>query len=498
MGETSVIDLIAGPVGETGTPHAGRRALGGDVRSVTLDGKKFTLYASPASESMSAPREEIQKMMVFLRENGGVHLLVYCMNALHPIKWIRETHRTVACDSITSPRTPAVAVIVGVSDVAQQDSWWSRTTDALADQGPCFNDHTFIRMMNTGTQAPVGGHISEICHALHVLILQNANSEMEADFQRGAFYKQRSIGNSFQSLLVMLARKASSHTSIGSKANDIVLVGEIGVGKSSLINLIAGETVAEVSSDTIACTRITAQYTLEEKGRIFRLHDTPGLVDPQMGDKPFVDPIDTIQQLIRTLGNGSGPDLILFCVDNTKPTAAFKRNYCIFYKFICGSKVPFALAVTKLEEGADQWWNQYGDTIQRYGVDRSRYIGLGREKRRPDPNADAERQLRESLLSFFTTCIDRQKNKTISLSLRSSMERATSFLRSRVSTAERILTRQCGLEEQTARELVNRIAVSKSKVHTRVSRSYVSLLNAFNSSPSIVGRLDNYACDLEI
>lgn len=469
IGESSIIDLIAGPVEQKRTPsHAGRRALDDDMRSVTLDGKKFTLYASSASESMSAvaPKEGIQEMLVFLRRNGGVHLLVYCMNASHPIKCIHEIHRTIVANSVPSTRIPAVAVIVGVPHVAQQESWWSSTEDALADQGPRFDDHTFIRMMTTGAQSLTDGYISESRRALHVLILRNANSETDSDFQRAAFYKQRSIGNSFQSLLVMLARKPSSHTSVA-KAIDIVLVGEIGVGKSSLINLIARANVARVSSDTIGCTRTVAKYTFEEKSRIFHLYDTPGLVDPQMGDKPFVDPIDIIQQLIRSLGHGNGPDLVLFCIDKSKPTAAFKRNYCIFYKFICGSKVPFALAVTKLEQGADQWWSRYGATVRGYGVDRSRYIGLGREKRHPDPNVDAEEQLRVSLLSFFAICTDRQKNKTVSLSLRSSMERVASFLRSRASMPERILMKQCGLEEQTARELINRIVSSKNKVrHT--------------------------------
>ena len=280
------------------------------------------------------------------------------------------------------------------------------------------------------------------------------NSETDTDFQRTAPYKQRSMGNPSPSLSTMLAGKPSSPTSTRSKAIDIVLLGEIGVGKSSLINLIARENVAKVSSDTIGCTKTAAKYTFEEKDRTFHFYDTPGLVDPQMGAEPFVDPIDTIQKLIRSLGNGNGPDLLLFCIDDSKPTVALQRHYRLFCKIICGGNVPFALAITKLEEGedADQWWDRYGATVRRYGVDCSGYVGFRR-------NADLEGQLRASLLSFFVACTDRQKNRM--RSLRSSMGRmvgsVTPFLRSQISTPERTLMKQCGLDEQTARELVRRI-----------------------------------------
>lgn len=471
IGESSIIDLVAGPREQKTTPlHSARRALGYDARSVTLDGKIFKLHASPASESMTpvALRKGIQNTLMNLRRNGGIHLLVYCVNALHSILWIHEIHRTIAStgNSTASPLIPAVVAVAGMSDVDRQESWWSRNEGALANQGLWhFDDHAFIPMMTTGAQSPTGDQISESRHVLHTLILQNCahviSSETDSDFQRTALYKQRSIANSFQSFFALSAGKPSSHTSASSKAIDIVLLGEIGVGKSSLVNLITGEKVAEISSDTIGCTKTTAEYTFEEKGRTFRLHDTPGLVDPQMGIEPFVDPIDIIQKLIRRLGNGNGPDLLLFCTNNSKPTAALRRNYRLFCKIICKGEVPFALATTNLEEcqSADQWWSQHKATIRSYGIDCSGHVGIGHAKNHLDPSLDS---LRESLLSSFVTFVDRhwQKQRTSSL-LFESMERLfgsiPSLLRSQVSTVERTLMNQCDLEEQTARELANRM-----------------------------------------
>ncbi|KAI9572105.1 P-loop containing nucleoside triphosphate hydrolase protein [Boletus coccyginus] len=473
IGECSIIDLVAGPGEQKRTPrHAGRCD---DVCSVALDGKVFILHASPTNGTMS----QIQNTLTDLRKNGGVHLLVYCMNALHSTKWIHEIHRVIVSYSTPSPPIPTVAVVAGMSNVAQQDGWWSSNEDAFAEQGSRFDDHAFIQTTTTGAQSRIGD-ISESRRVLRELILQNCayalNPETDSDFQRTAPYKQRAMGNSFPSLSAMLAGKPSSRTSTSSssKAIDIVLLGEIGVGKSSLINLIAREDVAEVSSDTIGCTKTAVKYIFEEKGRTFHLYDTPGLVDPQMGVEPFIDPIDTIEKLIRSLGEGNGPDLLLFCIDNSKPTAALQRNYRLFWKVICGGKVPFALAITKLEEGqdADRWWNRHGATIRKYGIDCSGYVGFGRRKRNSDSNADLEEQLRESLLSFFVTRTDRHKNRISSL--RSSVGRivgsVTSFLRSQVSTPERTLMNQCGLEEQTAQELANRLVSFKEfhndKVYT--------------------------------
>lgn len=468
IGESSIVDLITGPREQKRTPrHAGRRTLGDDVRNVTLDGKIFKLHASPMNESMAtvALREGIQNTMMDLRRNGGIHLLVYCMNALHSPLWIHEVHRAIPSNSTLSPRIPAVAVVTGMSDVAQQENWWSNIEGVLTNQGLHFDDHAFIRMMTAVAQSPTGDHISESRRVLHALILQNCayglNSETDSDFQHTAPYKQQSIGNSFQSLRAMSAGKPSSHASASSKAIDIVLLGEIGVGKSSLINLITKEKVAEVSPDTIGCTKTAAKYTSEWEGRTFHLYDTPGLVDPQMGVKPFVDPIDTIQKLIRSLGNGNGPDLLLFCIDNSKPTVALRRNYRLFCKIICEGKVSFALAITKLEEGqgVGQWWSRHGARIRSYGMDCSGHIGIGHEKKPLDPNPDSKGQSRESLLSFFVTCVDRQKYRTSSLlfSMGRILGSATSFLRSQVLTLERTLMSQCGLEKRTARELANRL-----------------------------------------
>ncbi|KAG6378118.1 hypothetical protein JVT61DRAFT_13803 [Boletus reticuloceps] len=365
IGEYSIIDLIAGQAEQSRTPrHAGHRD---DVRSITLDGKLFMLHTLPTNASMSPAvlTEGIQNTLTDLRRNGGVHLIVYCMHASHSTSWILEIHRTILFYPTPLLRIPAVAVVSGMSDVAQQESWWSSNEDAFVEQGFRFDDHAFIRMMATTVQSPTGDCISESRHILHALILQNCayplNSETDSDFQRTAPYKQRFMANSFQSLLTLLGGKPPSHTSTGSKAIDIVLLGEIGVGKN-----------------TVGCTRTAVKYTFEEKGKTFHLYDTPGLVDPQMGVELFIDPIDSIQKLIRSLGNGNGPDLLLFCVENGKPTTALRRNYRLFCKVICEGKASFALAITKLEEGedADQWWRRHRATIRRAQP------GLGRKVER--------------------------------------------------------------------------------------------------------------------
>ncbi|KAG9316423.1 hypothetical protein JVU11DRAFT_2457 [Chiua virens] len=448
IGESSILDLAAGAAEQNRTlRHTSHHALGDDVRSVTLNDKMFILYATPTSESSSpvALREGIQNTLMALRKNGGVHLLVYCLDASHPTRWIHEMHHTITSyPALSSSRIPAVAVITGLSVVAQQEAWWTNNEDALTEQGLRFDDHAFIPMMTHNCA-------------------DSPKAETDSDFQRTALYKLRSAGNSFQSLLVLLGGKPSSHTSASCKVINVVLLGEIGVGKSSLINVVAGKNVAGVSPDTIGCTKTATKYTFEEKGVTFHIYDTPGLVDPQMGVQAFVSPIDSIQHVIHGLDNGHDPALLLFCIDKSKPTTALRRNYRLFSKIICGGQIPSALTITKLEQGqnVDQWWSKNGPTIRKYGIDYSGYIGLGCEKR--DFNSDAEGELRESLLSFFITCTNRRKNRMSSL--RSSMGRVvgsvTFRLRSRAPSPASTLMAQCGLEEQIARELLNRIGSLK-------------------------------------
>ncbi|KIK15328.1 hypothetical protein PISMIDRAFT_328817, partial [Pisolithus microcarpus 441] len=64
---------------------------------------------------------------------------------------------------------------------------------------------------------------------------------------------------------------------------NVILFGETGVGKSSVINLMAGSLVAEVSSDLGGCTMNSTDYKVTIGSRKITIWDTVGLEEPEMG-----------------------------------------------------------------------------------------------------------------------------------------------------------------------------------------------------------------------
>lgn len=151
---------------------------------------------------------------------------------------------------------------------------------------------------------------------------------------------------------------------------NIILFGETGVGKSSVINLFAGEPVAKVSSDAEHGTLKSTRYTLPLRGAEVRIWDTVGLEEPTMGVSGYLSAIEKAHTLVRDLGNAGGVDLLLFCIRGSRITATTQGNYRLFYEVLCNKEVPIALVVTNLEREAkmDDWWVRNEEYIKMYGI----------------------------------------------------------------------------------------------------------------------------------
>ncbi|KAN0084021.1 hypothetical protein V8E55_007525 [Tylopilus felleus] len=93
-------------------------------------------------------------------------------------------------------------------------------------------------------------------------------------------------------------------TCIKVKPKNVVLFGECGVGKSSLINLMADCNVAATSSGLQACTLQKREYyfTLSSQ-RLLRVFDIVG-----------IDASNSPAEIIRSLPNTEDIDLLLLCI----------------------------------------------------------------------------------------------------------------------------------------------------------------------------------------
>ena len=166
---------------------------------------------------------------------------------------------------------------------------------------------------------------------------------------------------------LFLIRKADPRIRI----TNIVLFGEAGVGKSSIINLIAGEKKAETSSKVEACTLHSTEYRLTMETSCLRIFDTAGLNCKKIKEQEYLDTTKEVTELIDALKRVGGVDLLLFCMRGGRILENQESNYQLFYELLCKKKVPVAILVTHLENKTvmEDWWEINKNTLAGYGIE---------------------------------------------------------------------------------------------------------------------------------
>ena len=121
------------------------------------------------------------------------------------------------------------------------------------------------------------------------------------------------------------------------KSGFVSIIGMPNVGKSTLLNTIAGQKIA-IISDKPQTTRnkILAIYTNKDEQIIFT--DTPGIHKPhnKLGEVMVKSANDSMSDV----------DAILFCVDATKPICQTERDIA---KSIEKTKAPCILVINKID-----------------------------------------------------------------------------------------------------------------------------------------------------
>ncbi|KAG1904899.1 uncharacterized protein F5891DRAFT_1275357 [Suillus fuscotomentosus] len=257
-----------------------------------------------------------------------IHIIMYCVQGVKNAPALRRNYDLL---SKFKGNVPVVLVVTGLEDQEpEMEEWWKRNQASISKLEMKFSGHACITALtiNAGDTDKVRQRREESYRAVWNLIEQN-----------------RPIKN-------------------------IVLFGASGVGKSSVVNLMAGKTVAKSSPSLERCTLRWKKHVIDFDGESYRMFDTVGLEDPQLGIPDYLMSVDNAYSLVQELDNQGGIDLLLFCIRAGRMTATLQSNYRLFYEFLCEKKVPVVLAITGLEgeRRMEDWWEREHHHLDRYQI----------------------------------------------------------------------------------------------------------------------------------
>ena len=150
---------------------------------------------------------------------------------------------------------------------------------------------------------------------------------------------------------------------------NVIVFGETGAGKSSIVNMLTGRQDATTGNDVVGVTFNWTKHSADLFDIPYQIFDTVGLNEGDNGTVKGKDAINNLFKLVENLQDGV--NLLVFCMrGRIKKTTS--NNYKLFYEIFCDSNVPILLVVTGLEEleedELDTWWEQNQTVFEGYGM----------------------------------------------------------------------------------------------------------------------------------
>ncbi|KAF8060787.1 P-loop containing nucleoside triphosphate hydrolase protein [Lyophyllum atratum] len=141
----------------------------------------------------------------------------------------------------------------------------------------------------------------------------------------------------------------------------IILFGETGSGKSSIINMLADaqDSQARVDNTANGVTFRSEAFTRRVNGQTYIIYDTVGLGESSGGTVDNTKAIAALYSLMRS--TESGVHLLVYVVAGPRITTNHQKNYDMFYNIFCEKQVPIVLLLTHMDDIVDddadhQWW----------------------------------------------------------------------------------------------------------------------------------------------
>ena len=262
---------------------------------------------------------------------------------------------------------PISLIVTHRGEKRSMDDWWSQHQDQIKSYG--FAGHAFITISHKSAADRRKQSKESVVKLLSTSYKRRTLDKPAVPlFDRltnGTDVLTKKCGLSPRNAL-FLTRKANLHIRIP----NIVLFGAAGVGKSSVINLIAEEKIAGTSGGADACTLDSTEYRLNVEESCLRIFDTVGLNSPDIGGGDYVDAIQKAITLIKMLKRVGGVDLLLFCIDGGRVLTHHQTNYNLFWEGLGHKKIPVAILVTRLEheKEMEKWWTKNAEFLAKLKI----------------------------------------------------------------------------------------------------------------------------------
>jgi len=156
-----------------------------------------------------------------------------------------------------------------------------------------------------------------------------------------------------------------------SAVRNVIVFGESGVGKSSIINLIVDSQVAKTSPDADACTTRTLSYDVIIGGNKYRLWDTPGLNGGTLGLFRAAIAERKLKTFLRKVLSKNEPSLLIYCVRASRATRALVYHYQTIRLVTDESAVPMVIVINGLENSRgdmETWWGNNVTALSNHGM----------------------------------------------------------------------------------------------------------------------------------
>ncbi|KAG1844177.1 P-loop containing nucleoside triphosphate hydrolase protein [Suillus subalutaceus] len=480
------------------------------IESIPSNLLKVKLFDTPGLDEGSegaVPDKEAQQVLKKLLRSlrDDVHLLMYCVRGVRARKALYRNYNLIRSE--VKGRVPIVLVVTCLEEQEpDMEDWWKNNERILSDFGMTFDGHACVTTMTI--QEDAGNRLKRrhdqsynvVCQLIEqcrlkgvqrpLLVagerqhgtIQQVPPKMAASRKNIVFTEEIMASNGSPANVREVAATSPDHRRRSLRRKDtiddlkvlnttkrpriIVVFGDTGAGKSSLINLMADKEVANTSPDTKRCTMQWKEYAISFGGELYKVFDTSGLDDPQLGIKEYLESVENAYRLIKELDRQGGIDLLLFCVRAGRVTATLQGNYRLFHEFLCEKKVPIILAITNLEreQRMEDWWVRNEGTFKKYQIQVAGHACITAASRldaRHRVLYEESRITIRNLVEEFTADGQREAwigghNLFVSL-MRKLKELLVGSLHMKTKDLVPHLTKRCGMSREVAKQLADMI-----------------------------------------